>query len=225
MATYSSVHYRRGRSQRRGETRRPGQWKLAYADFLTALMAFFLLMWLSTEQSVSNRSALAAYFSGEPVSAADPAIPNAQAELMQAMMSDVALTGLSGHVEIVPTPTGLRIDLADAQGSPLFASGSSDLNDDGNRLVGLLGGHLALIPGSISVEGHSDAFPAGGHAGDNWSISAMRANAARKGLETAGVPSERFASVVGFADSRPALPNQPHAAANRRISILLELRA
>ncbi len=225
MATYSSVHHRRGWSQRRGETRRPGQWKLAYADFLTALMAFFLLMWLSAEQSPAKRSALAAYFSGKSAAAGVPEVSIQSSRLVTAILSEAASAELASHIEVIPTATGLRIELADAQGAALFASASTALNDRGSELVDLVGRHLASLPGKLSVEGHTDAFPATGNAGDNWAISAGRAIAARERLEAAGAGPDRFVSVVGFADSRPALPNQPHAAANRRISILLELAA
>jgi chemotaxis protein MotB len=75
----------------------------------------------------------------------------------------------------------------------------------------------------VTLEGHTDAFKTAPDAPTNWDISSARASAALGALEHAGIASKRFKGVTGLAATRPLLPNQPHAAVNRRISIVLEL--
>lgn len=227
MTTYISSSRRNGRSQRRGESRRTGQWKLAYADFLTALMAFFLLMWLTTDSSHAERTAIAAYFTGAEVSPADlkPEMPYADLEvsLHSQIQNNQVLNGLKEHIQFHTEPTGLRINLTDVSSGSLFASGSADLNETGDKLLREMGKFITPLPLSIRIEGHTDAFKtAPGHQ-TNWQISTARANRALIVLEEAGIPSNRFKGVTGLADTQPLLPNQPHAPINRRISILLEL--
>lgn len=224
MAHYSSVHHGRGRGQRRGETRRPGQWKLAYADFLTALMAFFLLMWLSTEQSAADRGTIAAYFNGnDAVSTAPDTNALSRVYLISLIEGRSELDRFSDHIHLTTTPTGLRIDLSDAAGLPLFALGEVGLNETGKILIRGIGDLLIGFPVDISIEGHTDAFHTHGERLSNWDISTGRANAARRELEASGIAANRFRRVTGLADTMPLLPNQPHAPVNRRISIVLEL--
>ncbi|MEO0882289.1 MAG: flagellar motor protein MotB [Pseudomonadota bacterium] len=224
MATYSSAHSGRGRSLRRGESRRPGQWKLAYADFLTALMAFFLLMWLSTEQSVENRQGIAAFFNGEEqLNHARSVDASDLSNLLSALETDVSLSQHGHQVIVTETGSGLRVELTDATATPLFASGGTELSGLGIELVSDVAGLLSEQPVLMSIEGHTDAFPASSEGFTNWDLSAARANAARAVLQRSGIPENRIRAVIGLADKHPLLPNQPHAAGNRRISIVLEL--
>jgi len=223
MATYSSVLNGRGRSLRRGESRRPGQWKLAYADFLTALMAFFLLMWLATEQSVAERGAIAAYFTGGTVSDTVTPVSDLQANLLSVMETNPEFSGLSGHIHLTNTPNGVRIDLSETSGAPLFSNADTALNATGIHLLSEMGALIADYPTQISVEGHTDAFKTHTGAYSNWDISSRRAAAAQHVLQQAGIAPDRFEAVVGLADTLPLNPNQPHAPINRRISIILEL--
>lgn len=225
--TYSSVQNGRGRGQRRGEPRRPGQWKLAYADFLTALMAFFLLMWLSTDSSAAERAAIAAYFSGNDASVtangALPPVLDLHANIATQIDEHAVLTGLTKHIQLVDEQSALRIELTDLQTGSLFEPGRAALNTTGEALLSSLAALLAPMPVSLRVEGHTDAFKTAPTARDNWDISASRASNARRLLQNAGIDPAQFKSVTGLAATQPLLVNQPHAAVNRRISIVLEL--
>ena len=226
MANFSSVHHGRGRGHRRGESRRSGQWKLAYADFLTALMAFFLLMWLSTGTSMAERSAIAAYFGAE--ASVETANPNQITvfALDRLLAETLALNGntdLGAHININPTLDGLRISLTDQPGRSLFNSGESQFNENGKALTLALGQVLAQMNQPLRIEGHTDAFKTAAGTANNWVISSARANAALDLLIDAGVTSDRFKSVAGLADTAPLIPTRPHAPVNRRVSILLEL--
>lgn len=81
---------------------------------------------------------------------------------------------------------------------------------------------LAAMPNRITITGHSDAtrlYRADGYT--LWELTTDRANAARRILEQAGVGADKFAGVVGKADSEPLFPDDVFLSANRRISILL----
>jgi chemotaxis protein MotB len=190
-------------------------------------MAFFLLMWLTTDSSQAERTAIAAFFTGAEVSLTNqqsemPYI-ELEASLLSAIQNNPALTDLKEHIQFHVEPSGLRINLTDASSESLFASGAENLSDTGIKLIGDIGEFITPLPFNIHIEGHTDAFKtAPGHQ-TNWQISTARANNTLVILEKAGIPSNRFKSVTGLADTRPLLPNQPHAPVNRRISILLEL--
>lgn len=227
MATYSSVRLGRGRGHRRGEPRRPGQWKLAYADFLTALMAFFLLMWLSTGSSQTERMAIAAYFTGADIIDARDNSVASQPDIEAALLADLADSSifetLKDSVHLTASPTGLRIDLTDGGHAALFQSASGDLNEIGYQLVGELGRALNKLPVNLSVEGHTDAFVDPSNTASNWALSSDRAHSALLALRASGVADSRIMGVTGLASTQPILPSQPHAAINRRVSIVLEL--
>ena len=226
MTTHTSVRQGRGRSQRRGESRRTGQWKLAYADFLTALMAFFLLMWLSTGSSQAERSAIAAYFTGAETAGNTLESPLLQTDLEALLAVEIAarpaLSNLREHIRLQDTPTGLRVELTDANQTPLFTKGASTLSPTGQELLANMGTIIAALPLHLTLEGHTDAFKTAPNAPTNWQISSARAASALSALEHAGIAADRFKGVTGLAATQPLLPNQPHAAVNRRISIVLE---
>ena len=227
MATISSVRHGRGRGHRRGESRRPGQWKLAYADFLTALMAFFLLMWLSTDSSQAERAAIAAVFTGAPTYetvATSPSFMEAtRAELMAELTEAPQFISMREHIHLTEVATGLRIDISDASEQPLFHTASADLNETGQALITDIGYLLATVTASVSVEGHTDAFASGPDGVSNWELSSARAHAALGYLQAAGVNPMNINAVTGLAATKPLLPTQPHASVNRRVSIVLEL--
>ena len=178
MTTYSSVRQGRGRSQRRGESRRTGQWKLAYADFLTALMAFFLLMWLTTDSSHAERTAIAAYFTGTDASivALDSnSISNVHVQLADQIANKPELTALSEHIKLSQLENQLRIDMTDANGETLFATGASEFSAVGEQLLTQMGDIIAPLPLDILIEGHTDAFKTAPGTRSNWEISSARA--------------------------------------------------
>lgn len=229
MATYSSVPSGRGRGHRRGESRRPGQWKLAYADFLTALMAFFLLMWLSTGSSQAERTAIAAYFTGAEIVDGRETNPSSVFDIEAALLAELAGSALfeqlSESVEVRSSEIGLRLEVTDGGQSPLFDTASGELNNTGQSLVAEIGRAIALLPVDVSIEGHTDAFVDSANEAANWHLSSARAQSALVTLQTSGISTDRFAAVTGLAATQPLQASQPHASVNRRVSIVLELSA
>ncbi|WP_424814720.1 flagellar motor protein MotB [Roseococcus sp. YIM B11640] len=316
-----------------------GAWKVAYADFVTAMMAFFLLMWLLNATTDEQRRGIADYFSpsvalasgqagsGQPFGGSTPhsagnmsqdsgtirvergprpillleteeeddserraqpvhrldgpdgeedrqiqriidAIPGetqgpraptggegptmlrsiatageedaerqareAQASraeeakfeemlhgLRETFQADPALAALAQHVMVEVAPEGLRIQLVDTEGKPLFASGSATPNENARRLLREVAQAAARLPNPVQVAGHTDAAPFRGAGRSNWELSSERANAARRMLGDGGLPEARIQSVVGLAEREPLFPGQPLAAGNRRVAVTL----
>lgn len=314
-----------------------GAWKVAYADFVTAMMAFFLVMWLLNATTEDQRKGLADYFSpnnlmshassgtgqpfgghtvfdegalvsdrgaaqaiagtrpvaqeepadpppdgqdsdnkpssgrrdptgdtasspgagsagagqattaarsnpaDQPSKAAAPATPadqaaarakaeeqaaieqkrfqEAAAEIRDQIAHDPALASLAAQIAVDITPAGLRVQLLDREQEAMFATGSAVPNDRTRLLISKLVPVLAKLPEPVSIEGHTDAAPYPGPDRTNWELSAERANAARRMLTESGLADGRIHEVTGRADRDLLLPDQPLAAANRRIAI------
>lgn len=207
--------------------RKMGTWKMAYADFLTALMAFFLLMWMVSGVSPDARAAIAAEFKTREttLASADPAVPAEAADLLSLLQLSKALKAAGESVIISVEPDGVRLDLVDTAGRPLFESASGALTAQGAALVAAVAETLAPLANPVSIEGHTDAFSLASAGYSNWDLSSDRANEARRLLETGGLVAGRFQAVTGLADTKPLEAGQPHLAQNRRISLKVHLSA
>jgi chemotaxis protein MotB len=239
-----------------GEGHHGGQWKIAYADFMTAMMAFFLVMWLINMTSEEKRAKIAMYFrtfsifeksggsileggTGKPFEqdtkgqskiverieaevAASATQKNAE-KVKQSMKGviDTQLQQFSDQIIVSTTPEGIRIDLIDKDGNPLFSSGSSYLNRNGKEVLKVIGSTLNELSNKIVIEGHTDALTYRGDQSGNWALSIERANAARSELVMNGYNPNKISSVVGYAATRPLIKDNPNDSRNRRISILI----
>jgi chemotaxis protein MotB len=270
-----------------------GAWKVAYADFVTAMMAFFLVMWLVTAVSKDQRAAIFDYFknpSMEPGKSVKPApgqmgpggastspinmhggldaprtalrktdvigttvttspappidlkTPEQKAaeaaelkkllekkqldalmqDLKEAIAKSQALQPFKDQLLLDITPEGLRIQILDAQNRPMFDLGSARLKGYTVDILHVVTGYLITVPNRISITGHTDTTPYAGISGyTNWDLSTDRANAARRSMESSGLPTERVSRVVGLASSVLFDPDNPRGAVNRRISIVV----
>lgn len=266
-----------------------GAWKIAYADFVTAMMAFFLLMWLISMTTPEQKVGLAEYFAppnispttsgaggvlmgtaldkagsrsagarpdqdrrsastprNAPMGAAgqDPARrsntgrasgseldhsdANAQAQhsamasLRQALQSMPEIADLSRNIVIEPTNEGLNVSLVDEQGRSMFPEGSVYPFERTRLVLEALAPTLRRLPNRLTITGHTAAArPGSAQAIDPWSLTAGRALAVREILSGAGLPHDRFVSVVGRADTEPVFPDNPYIPPNRRVTIML----
>ena len=221
---------------------RGGAWKVAYADFVTALMALFIVLWMMNT-SAGTRQAISGYFkdpkgymhkleagpagAGESTPVAKPNVTDLRREVEQALRQMPDFDKMRDHIQVSVTTEGLRIDLLETEQGMFFVTGSPTPTAAGERLLAALAAELARIGNCIVIEGHTDATPyrnaapASGYS--NWELSADRANAARRLLHAHGVLPGQVVEVRGFADRqlmRPAEPNDPR---NRRISIVVKL--
>lgn len=149
------------------------------------------------------------------------AFERAAAQIREAVRGDPALADLARQLSIDLTPEGLRIQLLDEERQPMFATGSSAINDRARLLLQKVVPVLARMGEDIAISGHTDAAPFRGEGRSNWELSSERANATRRLLIETGMQENRFRRVTGNADRDPLLPADPLAAANRRIAIVV----
>lgn len=265
----------------RGHKKHGGAWKVAYADFVTAMMAFFLLLWLlnaatreqlegisdyfapiTTRPATSGGSGLLAGqvaaekgtderdiaearplrpppletpgFPPPPVAAGaeTPSPGDSAREQRQLADAETALRAailrlpeaarLAHSLLIDNTAEGLRIQIVDQEGLPMFPRGEAGMYTHTQSLLKMVAGAILEMPQMIAISGHTDALPFAASAGySNWELSADRANAVRRALVEDGVPPDRIARVVGRAATEPLLHDDPQAPGNRRITVVL----
>jgi chemotaxis protein MotB len=216
-----------------------GAWKVAYADFVTAMMSLFIVLWLMNS-SEKVKKAVAGYFNdpkgtgtmmGTTMTGTGETVTMASADNMQKLKEKLEeeirarkdLLKLSKQIEITITPEGLRIELLEDKNGTFYQSGSARLSDSGQELLGLLAGELRTLPNSLLIEGHTDAAQ---YSDDtyysNWELSADRANAARRLLQQDGVRGNQVTQVRGYADQLLRVKTNPYDPSNRRVSILVK---
>ncbi|MCP5365114.1 MAG: OmpA family protein [Hyphomicrobiales bacterium] len=280
-----------------------GAWKVAYADFVTAMMAFFLLLWLLNAVSQEQLQGISDYFApistrastsgggglmagqtidssgvfnatkrqthtfaqfdrrdtgekwesrGAHLSDTQPEGENssstlktgegeddaenqaalaaeenrqfqlAQEQLREAVAVSPELSELASSLIIDVTPEGLRIQIVDQDGLPMFPRGSATMYTHTQKLIEKVAGVVAAMPQLLEISGHTDAMPFQSKSGySNWELSSDRAQAARRALIEAGIIEGRTARVVAKAATEPLDPEHPNSPANRRLSILV----
>jgi chemotaxis protein MotB len=163
----------------------------------------------------------------EALDRADTAAFQAVEEKIREQLESVPeLSELAQNLLIDMTPEGLRIQIVDQDGKPMFASGSIQPLPAAQRLLQLVGASVRSLPNQLSIRGHTDSVPYGNNATyTNWELSSDRANASRRvllaGDATGRLPAARIENVQGKADREPLNAADPKAATNRRISIIL----
>lgn len=259
---------------KRTEEDNGGTWKIAYADFVTAMMAFFLLMWLLGSSSQGDLKGISEYFRnplkvtmlGGPSSgnssnvipgggtnmeetygqeqkgdtdkkriqmSAEEALASAERrmevesleklkeKIVQQIEQDPNLQNLKHQVKMTVTNEGLEIQIVDEENRPMFKVGKADPLPHMVSILETISAVIEGVPNRVSVTGHTDSSPFPKDMNyTNWELSADRANAARSALETFGMSPSKVLKVSGLADVVP-LSEDPFAASNRRISIVL----
>lgn len=222
-----------------------GAWKVAYADFVTAMMALFMVLWLLSQTDQPMRKKIAEYFrngvfSGAPSMlgvgngllnaasldvqgnsmGADDDLLEQSAKSLKAALKAESMEGLQGHIQIDITKEGLLIQIVDGGDDLLFQVSSSELQPKLVEFLKKLGPILAKIPNAIQVHGHTDArpFPKGSNR-DNWQLSFERANSSRAVLEESGMRKGQILGVFAHGSSSPLDPD-PYSPRNRRLAIL-----
>ncbi len=257
-------------------------WEVAYGDFMTSMMAFFLVMWLIAATNIKQRKTLSTYFTSPgatsltegssqmpskgvfdvgsrslTISTKLPEMPlpttennrihgkgiipkvlknsgggptnkketmklyTAMQKIEKSLSSNKDLLKYKNQIKIDLTEDGLRIVIFDKNKKPMFAEGSAILEPYAKEILDIIGEKVKNMPNKITIEGHTDSTPFLGEK-SNWDLSTMRANSARKELESAGIGNHRFNSVVGYADTRPMPGTDPENIINRRIVITIK---
>jgi chemotaxis protein MotB len=236
-----------------------GSWKVAYADFVTAMMAFFLLLWLITMIAPEKRARVANYFKnfsvfdksgntvvesfratsiglivgdegerpGGPAEANDNPVNDVEGapekQLKQELEAKLEqeLGDQKDQVMIQTFEGGVRIEVIDSESNPMFPRGRSELTPEGKKVLKVISEDLIARGSKIALEGHTDAFNYLSKQYSNWELSTERASAARRELESNGLPAERLLRVAGFAATEPLIKENAYDPRNRRISIMV----
>ena len=215
-----------------------GAWKVAYADFVTAMMALFIVLWLlgadkEVQQSVSayfnnpsgprKMMGTAAAGLGNALEVPKEDMKKLAEKIQQALMTVPNFRTLKDHVEITITSDGLRIELLETEAGIFFASGKPAPTPTGGELLERLADELGKLPNNVLIEGHTDAKPfTSDDSYSNWELSTDRANSARKLMQASGLRPEQVAQVRGYADRQLRHPEDPAAPSNRRISVIVQ---
>jgi chemotaxis protein MotB len=216
-----------------------GAWKVAYADFVTAMMALFIVLWLmSSDKEI--KEAIAQYFRNPtgPGKLAGSSAPGVALGALEVNKDDMGklkekiqqvlktlpnFKSLQDNVELTVTPDGLRIELLESEKGMFFESGKGVPTERGSELLSKLAGELGTLPNNILIEGHTDAKPFGsGNTYSNWELSSDRANTSRRLMESSGLRPGQVAQVRGFADRQLRHPEDPENASNRRVSVIVQ---
>jgi chemotaxis protein MotB len=256
-----------------------GAWKIAYADFVTAMMAFFLLMWLLGSTTEGDKKGISDYFNtplklallqsgsgsgdsssvvkggGQDMTRTSGQVKRGEVDAKRSTLvtnrlkdeqskaetarleelkrkikakidASEKLSALGSQIRMEMTDDGLRIQIIDQEGRPMFASGSAAVQPYMRELLREIGAVLADVPNRLTLEGHTDAvpFPGGDRGYSNWELSADRANASRRELLAGGLPEDQVLRVQGLAASNPFDRTDATAASNRRISLVVMTR-
>ena len=226
-----------------------GAWKVAYADFVTAMMALFIVLWI-VGQSKQVKEYVANYFKdpgaffentkgggafekqemkvGERVTEEflkrqEQQMKDMADRIMEEIKKSPELKNLSKQIKMEMSKEGLRIELVEQMQSFFFDVGTSNLNPEAAKLLAVIAQQLSSIHNKIVVEGHTDSRPYARTDGyTNFELSADRANSARRIIMANGVQNGQVVEVRGYADSRLRNVNDPYDITNRRISILVK---
>lgn len=229
-----------------------GAWKVAFADFVTAMMALFIVLWV-LGQDEEIKQGVAGYFK-DPVGFANkqsiigasqtPAVVDmgimneaAQREaekdilnklaekLTSELAEDEALKNFIDKIKFEIADEGLRIEMLESSDNVFFEVGTSTLNNTAKNLLKKIGESISHMPNKIIIEGHTDSRPfAHGRVSGftNFELSTDRANSARRALVVSGVSDEQIDQIRGYADKRLRDKTDPYSLVNRRISIILK---
>jgi len=215
-----------------------GAWKVAYADFVTAMMALFIVLWL-TSADEEIKKAVAGYFNdptgvgklagvavvglGHAIEIPKDDMVKLREKIQQALAQTPNFKNLEDHVEITITADGLRIELLETEAGMFFESGKAVPTETGAALLGRLAAELGKMPNTMLIEGHTDSKAFASENGySNWELSTDRANSARKLMEGHGLRPEQVNQVRGYADRELRHPEDPNHASNRRISVIVQ---
>ena len=214
-----------------------GAWKVAYADFVTALMSLFIVLWL-TSTSDSVKESVAQYFndprgtstlqgtnrngSGHSLPLDRNGMQKLKEQLLDAARQMPNFDKLKNQVEITAEQDGLRIELLEQPGGTFFELGSAQPTPALRDFLKAISPEIGKLQNKISIEGHTDSVP---YSDDslysNWELSTDRANVARRLMQGNGIAPSQVAEVRGFADQLPRRPDHPEDPSNRRITLIV----
>jgi chemotaxis protein MotB len=228
-----------------------GAWKVAYADFVTAMMALFIVLWVLGQKpevveqvanyfkdpvGFSTKSKILIEGKNNPIpdvnikdemqkhEAEKAEMESMKEKLANEIGQDTDLMGLADQVKIEVVKEGLRIELTDSANDIFFEIGTSEMKLKAKKLLLKIGMEISKLKNKIIVEGHTDSrqFHNIGTGYTNFELSSERALSAKRELVIGGLQEKQIDEVRGYADTRLRDPNDPYSFVNRRISITVK---
>jgi chemotaxis protein MotB len=230
-----------------------GAWKVAYADFVTAMMALFLVLWLTSQDEkikeaversfknpfmsltkestglIANKDAQAVKSHEGNFDSASAVELNMLRKLSQDLMKSLENNNENPEdnpIRMEMTPEGMRISIFDRSRKPIFEQDSAKFTTFGEWIFSTLAWEISRYTNNFAVEleGHTEL----GHKPKNpdygvWEVSTDRANSARRRLLQHGVQHRQIRKVAGYADTMPLSPANPSEEANRRVTVMLKV--
>ena len=146
-----------------------------------------------------------------------------KAEIKQAIEESPDLKELHQHLVIDQTPEGLRIQIVDRAGKPMFTSGSSRMQKQTRLLLTKITQVVRDLPNKISISGHTHSTPfRGSRKGyGNWELSSNRALASRRVIVESGLNLKQISHVSGKEATQPLIKDNPKDARNRRMRLAI----
>lgn len=175
-------------------------WLLSYADLITNLLLFFVVLLSAAHLNKARMQQIAKSISG-----ADS--PSSLESIRKEIDAQIAKKQLQDMVTTTVTADGLELSL---NSGLMFDSGKAAIRADLEQTVSTM--LQVLSPYSkkyaFAVEGHTDVTPIlpGGQFASNWELSSARAIVVRQRLEEVGIERARI-RVEGYADTKP-LPEE-----------------
>jgi chemotaxis protein MotB len=218
-----------------------GAWKVAYADFVTSLMALFIVLWILAAGDQQLKAGVAQYFrdpgvfensaglipiarQGEQavLKTGGESLRGLQEGLEEDLRALQEYSSIQEQISLRLTSDGLLIELIDTDSQAFFDLSSAELKPVLRRVLAVIVERIKELPNTIAISGHTDARQYHNRAFySNWELSTARAHNARRAMEDLSFPAARVERVVGYADRLPLSPDDPLDPANRRISILV----
>jgi len=238
------------RRKRRFEHENHDRWLVSYADFVTLLFAFFVVMYsissVNQKKYKTFSDSLSIAFSNQPNASLTTIVPGDQTQLLKALVDkrtareveqqrrmQERMNNLAGglkrvllplikqhQVDITTTKRGVVIDI---RASSLFKTGEADIQPGALEVLHKVAAELNNEKLPIEVEGYTDDIPIKtAQFPSNWELSSARASSVVRMMIDNGVPSERLAA-VGLASNHPLVPNDSpeNRDRNRRVSITI----
>ena len=228
-----------------------GSWKVAYADFVTAMMALFLCLWL-TSQDQKIKDAVERAFAN-PFSSitkdSSGIIPNKDAsstfkqqgkftsvsameiEAMHHLNEDLAKLFKDEEpdqksIKIDVNSEGLSINVFDRSEKPIFNPNTDVFTEYGSWVFGTLAWEVARFKTfRIELEGHTETrTDTSREVLSKWELSTERANAVRRKIVQGGVGDIQVCKVSGFADTQPLPATKPTDGVNRRVTVVVKIK-
>ena len=227
-----------------------GSWKVAYADFVTAMMALFLLLWLLSMVSEEKRVVLSDFFKHYSVFESGQSFmpgsrhamketglefgtsKNIRVKGMQQVPAELLkekieselsekLKDIKDQVLMEVVEGGLKIQIVDNAGKPIFNLGSDKPTERAKEIIKIVSENIKELPNKIVIEGHTDSAMFQTGEITNWELSTGGASSARRELEANGIDPVRFDKIVGYSDKQLLVKDSPFDPRNRRISLLI----